>query len=130
MVGRFKRMGVSTEFRDFVLDQLARVPALRARRMFGGVGLYSGETFFAILAGDELYLKVDERTRPRYEEAGSHAFKPYADRPMTMAYWCVPLGVLEDAAELVAWAREAIGVSATGPQTRRRKSTTMTKRGQ
>jgi DNA transformation protein len=113
--GAFKRMAVREEFRDFVLDQLRGVPRLRALRMFGGVGLYSGEVFFAILAGDELFLKVDDTTRARYEAVGSQPFRPFADRPMTMAYWRVPLEVLEDGTELVTWAREAVRVAAAAP---------------
>jgi len=30
-------------FKDFVLDQLGGLPGLRARRMFGGTGLYAGD---------------------------------------------------------------------------------------
>jgi len=34
-------------FKDFVLDQLAGLPELRARAMFGAHGLYSADRFFA-----------------------------------------------------------------------------------
>jgi hypothetical protein len=30
--------------------------------MFGGVGLYAGDLFFALIAGDVLYLKADKAT--------------------------------------------------------------------
>ena len=53
---RLRSLKVSRAFRDFVLDQLADVPALRPQPMFGGVGLYSNEHFFGILAADVLYL--------------------------------------------------------------------------
>jgi DNA transformation protein len=117
---RLRPLRVSKEFRSFVLDQLGGVPQLRARAMFGGVGLYSGETFFGIIAADELFLRTDDSTRPAYEAAGSEPFKPYAGRPMTMAYWRVPVGVLEDAAELAAWAKAAVRVAANAPPKRRR----------
>ena len=43
-------MAVSSGYQTFVLDQLGRVlPTVRARRMFGGVGLYAGELFFALI---------------------------------------------------------------------------------
>jgi len=102
-------MRVSSGFRQFVLDQLADVPALSARAMFGGVGLYAHRLFFGILAADVLYLKVDEGNRPDYEAAGSAPFKPYADRPMTMSYYNVPVAVLEDATTLCQWAARSIG---------------------
>jgi DNA transformation protein len=112
-------MAISAGFRDFVLDQLAGVPGVRARRMFGGMGLYAGDVFFAILSHDELYFKTDDRTKERYEAAGSKPFKPYADRPMTMAYWTVPPELLDDPTELVVWAREAIGVATAAPKAKR-----------
>jgi DNA transformation protein len=107
----FRSLRVTPEFRDFVLDQLGRVPDLRARRMFGGVGLYSGERFFAILAADELFFKVDDSNRGAYEAAGSESFRPVANRLVSMAYFRVPLEVLEDPAELMTWARAAIDVA-------------------
>lgn len=76
--------------------------------MFGGVGLYRRGLFFAIIASDVLYLKVDETNRPDYERAGMRPFKPYRDRPTTMKYWAVPVDVLENAPALVAWARKAV----------------------
>lgn len=110
----FRSLRVHPEFRDFVLDQLARVPELRSRRMFGGIGLYSGQRFFAILAADELFFKVGDSNRAAYEAAGSEPFRPLADatRPVSMSYWRVPIEVLEDPAELTEWARAAIGVAA------------------
>src|SRR5881275_1465510 len=59
---------VSSSFRTFVIDQLSRViPRVRARSMFGGVGIYASDRFFALIADDMLYLKVDESNRPDFE---------------------------------------------------------------
>jgi len=104
-------MRVSAKARDFVLDQLSGLRGLRAQPMFGGLGLYADEVFFGILAADVLYFKVDDTTRPAYEAAGSTPFKPYSDRPMTMAYYRVPVDVLEAAPTLVAWAKQAVTVA-------------------
>ena len=104
-------MRVSSGFREFVLEQLTEVHQLHARPMFGGLGLYAGDVFFGIVAGDVLYFKVDQTTRADYEQAGSQPFKPYADRPVTMAYCSVPVTVVEDAATLAQWARRAIAVA-------------------
>ena len=76
---KFRSLRVTPEFRDFVLDQLAGVAELRSRRMFGGVGLYSGARFFGIVAADELFFKVDDGNRAAYEAAGSEPFRPLAD---------------------------------------------------
>lgn len=98
-------------FRAFVVDQLAGISELHARAMFGGVGLYAGDLFFGIIAADTLYLKVDDSNRAAYEAAGSEPLRPYADRPMVMPYFNVPLSILEDEQTLVEWARLAVGVA-------------------
>jgi DNA transformation protein len=101
-------MRVTGGFREFVLEQLAGLESLRARAMFGGVGLYADEVFFGILAADTLYLKVDDGNRGRYEAEGMTAFKPYAGRSASMSYYQVPARVLEDRDELTAWARASV----------------------
>jgi DNA transformation protein len=109
--GLLRSMRVSASFREFVLDQLAGLDGLRARAMFGGVGLYADDVFFGIVAADELFFKVDDTNRREYETAGSVPFKPYTDRAMTMPYYRVPLVVLEDAAMLGEWAAHAVAVA-------------------
>lgn len=104
-------MAVTPGFRDFVLDQLEPLGLVAARPMFGGVGLYRDQVFFGILAGDVLYLKVDETSRSKYETAGMSPFKPYPARPATMQYYAVPLKILEDSEVLVRWARQAVRVA-------------------
>src|SRR4029453_10813006 len=56
-------MSVSDNYRTYVVDQLGALPGLSTRRMFGGLGLYSGEWFFALVHDGVLYFKVRERTR-------------------------------------------------------------------
>ena len=114
-------MRVTDGFRAFVLEQLAGVKSVQARAMFGGVGLYADEVFFGILAADTVYLKVDDSNRGQYEAAGMTAFRPYADKPMTMSYYQVPAGVIEDGDELAAWARASIraALRAKSPKARR-----------
>ena len=101
-------MAVSQGFTDFVVEQLEGCGVISTRRMFGGVGIYCGDTFFALIDNDILYLKVDDITRPEFERAGSGPFKPYGDDRETMQYYNVPTSVLEDAAELTRWGRKAL----------------------
>jgi DNA transformation protein len=113
-------MAVSDGDLAFVLDQLAGLGALRSRRMFGGVGLYCDDIFFGLIDDGVLYLKVDDTTRARYTR---RRLKPFAPDGMpSMSYYPVPASILEDAGELVAWAREAVAVArraADRPSTRR-----------
>ena len=110
---RLTPLRVSTGFREFVLGQLADLRGLHARSMFGGIGLYADGVFFGIVAADVMYLKVDEGSRPDFERAGAYPFRPYTDRPVTMQYYSVPAGIVEDSATLCAWARRAIASRST-----------------
>lgn len=108
---RVNPLKVSAAFRRFVLDQLEELGDVTPRSMFGGVGLYHRGIFFGIIAGDALYLKVDDSNRQAYVRAGMRPFKPYADRGGTMQYYEVPLSVLESAQELARWARRAVAIA-------------------
>jgi DNA transformation protein len=93
-------------FKDFVLDQLSGLRGATARAMFGGYGLYRGETFFGIIHKGRLYFKTDERTRPAYVEHGMKPFRP--NRKQTLkTYYEVPVEIVEDAEQLTAWAKQA-----------------------
>jgi DNA transformation protein len=106
-------MAVSEEYLDYVIEQLGDVGPVRARRMFGGAGVYGGDVMFAIVADDVLYLKVDESNRGEYEEAGMGPFVPFPEKanPMTMSYYEVPASVLESRKELGEWAAKALRVA-------------------
>ncbi len=104
-------MSVSQEFLDYVTDQLSAVGSILSKRMFGGVGLYADGIFFALIANDILYQKVDDTNRQDYESAGMEAFRPYPDKARSMQYFEVPVEVLEDQQELLTWTRKSIAVA-------------------
>ena len=79
--------------------------------MFGGVGIYAAELFFALLADDTLYFKVDDATRPQFKELGMAPFRPYGEAGEVMQYYEVPADVLEDPEELEIWVKAAIAVA-------------------
>lgn len=104
-------LSVSLAFRQFVLDQLEELGNVTPRSMFGGVGLYQRGVFFGLIAGDVLYLKVDDSNRSDYVHAGMKPFKPYPHRSGTMQYYAVPVDVLESPLELAQWARRSVRVA-------------------
>lgn len=105
-------MAVTPEYREFVLEQLGRVaPAVTSRAMFGGVGVYSGGLFFALLDDDTLYLKVDDGNRGDFEAAGTGPFRPFGDDRDVMQYYELPAELLEDADQLRPWVEKAIDVA-------------------
>jgi DNA transformation protein len=107
-------MPVTDSFVEFVLEQLDPIGPITPKRMFGGVGLYAGDLFFALVAGDVLYLKGDDATRGAREAAGARPFQPYPDRPRgkgTMQYYSVPAAILEDGDALLTWAKQATAIA-------------------
>ena len=109
-----RRMPVTDGFLAFVLEQLEPVGLLTPKPMFGGVGLYADDLFFALIAGDVRYLKGDDATRGEREAAGARPFQPYPNRPRgkgTMQYYSVPASILEDGDALVDWATQSIAIA-------------------
>ena len=96
-------MGVSNDFLEYILDQFLAWGDVSTRRMFGGAGLYRHGKMFGLVADDVAYLKVDETSRVKYEEAGSTAFKPFPDRPTMVSYFEIPPDILENPEELIEW---------------------------
>jgi len=122
---------------DHCLELLAPLGAVRARRMFGGHGLYVDDLFIALIAFDRLYVKTDAATRERFAAAGCEPFV-YTQPPrpslrdarppegaqgnlgrpgvaldgkskaVTMGYWTVPAEAMESPQLMQPWARLAI----------------------
>lgn len=101
------------EFVEYLIgDQLASIPGMSAKAMFGGFGIYLEGTIVGIVAEDELYLKVDETNQSVYEAMGSTPFQ-YSRKghETTMSYWKVPSEVLEDRERLLALVVESYEVN-------------------
>lgn len=100
-------MPVSNEYIEYALDQLSDLGEVTYKKMFGGVGLYHLGKFFALIADDVLYFKVDDDNRGDFEANGMEPFKPFADKPQTMQYYEVPIDILESREKLRTWAQKA-----------------------
>jgi DNA transformation protein and related proteins len=102
-------MPFSQSYLDFILEQLENVlPAVSARKMFGGVGIYTRGLFFALIADDVLYFYTDDTNRPDYESAGSRHFSKH--------YYEVPIEILEDVDALQVWVRKAVAAADRKPK--------------
>ena len=115
-------MPVTDSFRAFVLEQLSRaVPEVRSRSMFGGVGIYSGDLFFALIDDDAVYFKTDDSNREYFDQRGMGPFRPSGDGGEPMAYHQLPEDILESPEALGEWAERAIAVArqARGRRSRR-----------
>ncbi len=100
-----------SDFIAFVVEQMraASGMAVRARRMFGGHGLFDGELIFAIVIGDVLYLKTDPVSRPDFAAQGLQPFSYTArGRTVVTSYHEPPPEVFEQQAVMRTWMRKAL----------------------
>jgi DNA transformation protein len=105
-------MAVQPQFLAYILEQLDSIGSLRSKRMFGGVGLYSGELFFGLIDDDTVFFKADASNSADYTARDMPRFMPFPDRPeAVMAYYQVPADIIEDAESLVSWARKSVAVA-------------------
>ena len=108
---------------ELLQEVLNDTGTFKARRMFGGHGLYLDGTFFAILDDDVLYFKVSEATRSAYETEGMGPFT-YQTKTGDYAlnsYWRLPERLLDELDELREWVRNAVGAARASTAQKARK---------
>lgn len=91
-----------------VLERLAPLGVMEARRLFSALSLYCDGVIFAIVSKEQIYLKVDDESRPTFEAEGMEPFRPRAGKSKEMPYYTLPDSSLDDDDELRSWARLAI----------------------
>lgn len=102
-------MSVHADFAAYCTELLASAGEVRSRRMFGGYGLYVGDVFVAILVNDALYLKTDERSRPRFQAAGGRPFTyTRLGKQQGLAFWTVPAEAMDSPALMRPWVTLAV----------------------
>ena len=119
-------MAVQPQYLEYVLEQLAALGALRWRRMFGGIGLYSADLFFGLIDDDTLFFKTNDSNAAQYQSRNMPRFMPPTDRPLgAFGYHQVPADIIEDAEMLTDWARQSVAVAlasrAAKPQSRKKR---------
>lgn len=104
-------MALTDEEIDHVLDLFSGVGSLTTRKMFGGIGVYSDGTIFAVMMRDgRLMLKGKGDMIPRFEELGMErwTYQRPGKSETAMPYWIMPESAFDDAEEATSLAREAI----------------------
>jgi DNA transformation protein len=119
-------MKVGADFLAYLQDLFGALGVVRAKSMFGGVGLYIDELMFGFLDRDEtIYLRADDETRPAFEAVGSGPFR-YSlktGEEFEIGYWRMPDEALESPEEAAGWGRLALDAAlrkkASKPNSRR-----------
>ena len=103
-------MAASTDYLDFILDQLSNWKTIHYKRMFGCIGLYADDLMFGIVSKELLYFKVDESNKADYLAAGSEALKLFKNNSVVASFYEVPIEILEDANQVIAWAKVSLEI--------------------
>jgi DNA transformation protein len=95
-----------SEFVEHVVETMRQFGPVEAKSMFGGWGLYHGGLFFALIAEDTLYFKVDDGNRARFEAEGLGPFLYDAKGgKYALSYFQAPEETLESPPAMAKWAR-------------------------
>lgn len=105
-------MAVSSEYKEFLAEQLERLGPVRFRGMFGGAGVYLDDLMFGLIFDETLYFKVDDRNRADFEaeDKGPFTYEMNDGSTGSLHYYEVPERLYDDPDELVQWARKAMDV--------------------
>ena len=103
-------MSADESFINESLDCMRQVAPVSSRKMFGGYGIFHHGLMIALIADNELYLKVDAGSRPEFERHGQPAFeyRKAAGRNIRMSYHLAPETFFEDPDSTSYWTRLAI----------------------
>ncbi len=105
-------MSVSPEYKAFLEELFAGFGPVTIRNMFGGGGVYHDGLMFGLIAGDTLFLKVDDTNRADFEAENMKPFTYSAKgKPVAMSYWELPEELYDDPGTFVQWARKAFDVA-------------------
>ena len=108
---------------DDIVEMFSTFGPVAVRRMFGGAGIYAGDTMFALIADGTIYLKVGANNIAAFEREGLEPFTYTTGKGKrgVMSYRRMPDRLYDDPAELAVWARAALAV-ARMPKPRARRS--------
>lgn len=97
-----------SEFVDYLMEVFQRFGEVRARRMFGGYGVYHEDLMFGLVADDVLYLKADDQSAKLFEDKALGPFEYVKNgKSMKMSYYMAPEEIFDDPDVAKVWAQHA-----------------------
>lgn len=97
---------------DEIADIFAAFGPVRVKRLFGGQGIYADGVMFALVMRGEIYLKTDPFLAERLEAEGAKPFVYQGSgRTVTVGYWTLPDGRLDDPEAVAEVARVALDIA-------------------
>ncbi len=95
------------EFVDYLHEAFELFGPIKARKLFGGYGIYHNGLMFGLVGGDTLYPKADAENASHFEKEGLGRFEYSSGKRVVMSYYRAPAGITEDREEAAMWARRS-----------------------
>lgn len=94
-------------------DLFAPFGKIVVRRMFGGEGLFRDGLMFGLVDDERIFLKTDDKTRPRFiaEGRGPFTYQMKTGEGILTSYYELPDRLYDDPDGLAEWARAAFVVA-------------------
>ena len=103
---------MSEELIAHITDLLGDNFPITTRKMFGGYGIFHNKIVFAIIAYNELYMKVGDSNVHDYINKGADQFTYNSGiKRVKMSYYKIPEDVIEDSEEFLKWCQKSYQVA-------------------
>ncbi|KJF81725.1 DNA transformation protein [Photobacterium angustum] len=83
--------------------------SIKSRSMFGGFGIFSGDTMFALVVNDKLHLRANAETEKEFKQAG---LEPYVYKkrgfPVVTKHYAIPDQWWDEPTKIVAQGRYSL----------------------
>jgi DNA transformation protein len=100
-------------YRPIRYEQMMRAAEaydVRARRMFGGMGIYTGEKMFAFLMGEDIGLKLSpDDISEALSIPGAEPLRPDPNSEPMREYVRMPREVLDNYDKFIYWVERSAG---------------------
>lgn len=118
-------MSTDRAFVTYLLELLAPLHGITAKRMFGGYGLFREGLMFALVSNDTLYFKTDSQTLAYFTERELEPFSFFKkSEEIRTSYYRAPEEALDNSEEMCTWAAQAhqVALRAVKPKRQPKRS--------
>ena len=113
-------MKQTSEFAQYVVEQMQILGPVMAKRMFGGEGIFLDGLMIGLIGDDELYLKTDSERAGYFVGEGLEQFTYYKQgKAVKMSYHLAPEDVFDDPAVMRVWGQRAMDAALRGAAKKR-----------
>ncbi len=95
-----------SDFVEYLYEVFSPLGTIKARKIFGGYGIYHDDLMFGLVADDIWYLKADAENSSFFTDVGLQAFE-YAKQGKIhqLSYYTAPEALFDDSDLATIWAR-------------------------